>query len=264
MPKRKRPTGGFKQYGSYKKRRTDVGAVRRQFVPRTVGPMGQSESKYWEVYKAATAISEGTSWVGSELDPVTTSGSADTLFAPTIGTSVYNRIGRKVALYKIAMRGVISTTVLQDQVDIVSSPAVRVIIYVDKQTNGIQSQGEDVMALWLPSGNGAATIESAFSAFQNVANFGRFNVLKDIIYRPRIVTSGTDGANTTSQNVSQIPFKIVIKFKKPLTIKFNETSSATGSVADIVDNSLHIIATKSGTAFASTLSYICRGYFKDL
>lgn len=264
MPKRKTPSGGFKSYKTpYKKRRT-MGQPRRTFVPRTMGPFSQSESKYFESYKAATAISEAVTWAGSELDPVTSSGSQDTLFAPTIGTTAYSRVGRKVSLYKISMRGLISTTVLQDQADIVSSPAVRVIIYIDKQTNGLQAQGEDVMALWQPSTAGTDTIESAFCSFQNPANFGRFQVLRDIIYRPRIVTSGTDGTGTTSQNVSQIPFKITIKFKKPLVIKFNEAQNISGSVADIVDNSLHIIALKSGTAFASTLSYICRGYFKDL
>lgn len=259
--KRKRPSGGFTPRSfAYKKRRTQTGVRKKQFVPRTMGPFSQTETKYHEAGLDATAISEATTWAGSELDPVASP--VNCLFAPEQGTGINQRIGRKVLLHKIAMRGLIDTAVLQDQADIVSSPAVRVIIYVDKQTNGVQSQGEDVMAVFNSGGYPSININSAFACFQNVNNFGRFQVLKDVIYTPRIVTAGTDGTNTNSMNVSQIPFKINIKFPKPLEVRFDGTTNY-GSVADIVNNSVHIIAIKSGTAFASTLSYVCRSYFRD-
>lgn len=253
------------QNRGYKKRRTGSNTYKRipyrRFTPRTMGPLAASESKYVDSAISATAIAEGTTWAGTELDP--TGGPTNTLFAPPQGTGFNERIGRRVAISKIAIRGTISTVALTDQADIVSSPATRIIVYMDKQTNGVQSQGEELMAIG-PSatGNYTPSVESAFNSFQNINNFGRFVVLKDVIYTPRIVTSGTDGTNTNSQNVSQICFKMNIKFKTPVLVRF-DASSADGNIADIVDNSFHLIATKSGTAFASTLQYVCRSYFKD-
>lgn len=259
---------GRDAYNKYPQKRLKTATGYRAYrarpsVARTRGPMIASESKYTDSGIDATAISEGTTWVGSELDPLAP---ANTLFAPPQGAGIDERIGRRVALYKLAIRGVISTTALQDQADIVSSPGVRIVVYVDKQTNGIQSQGEEVMALGSPASAFAltATQETAFNSFQNINNFGRFHVLKDKTYTPRIVTSGTDGASTTSQCVSQICFKMVIKFRKPLMIKFDGSTGSYGSVADIVDNSIHLIAVKSSTAFAHTLQYISRGYYKDV
>lgn len=257
---------GRSSYGNrypYKKRRINGGYKKRYgraFVPRTMGPFAQTETKYVDGALSAQAISEATTWVGSELDP---NAPTQTLFAPEQGTQVYQRIGRKVSLFKLSIRGVITNTALSDQADVVSSPAVRIIVYMDKQTNGTQSQGEDVMALGdVADTNVADTTELAFSSFQNVKNFGRFRVLKDVIYRPRIVTAVTDGASTSSQNTSQIPFKLNIKFRKPVQVRF-DLSSTSGSIADIVDNSFHMIGLKSGAGFASTITYVCRGYYKD-
>jgi len=227
-------------------------APRRQFVPRTMGALANSESKYFDLFLSATAISEATSWTGSELDPA----GYDTLCDPSEGADIDNRIGRKIAIYKIAIRGVIDTTALPDVADIVSAPAVRLILYMDKQTNGAQSLGTDVMAA-----PGAANLPLKFSTFQNLNNLGRFRVLRDVVFQPRTVTAGTDGANTTSQNMQAIPFKMNVNFRTPVIMKFNSTNA--GTIGDIVDNSFHLIGTKSNAAFASTISYQVRSYYKD-
>lgn len=228
-------------------------APTRQFVPRTMGPFAVSESKYFDTYVSGAAISESTTnWAATELDPAT----LNTLFCPTEGSDIDNRIGRRVELYKIALRGVISCGVLMDQTDVVAAPAVRLILYMDQQSNGTQSQGEDVMAT-----PGAGQVPLVFSTFQNLANLGRFRVLRDKIYGPRIVTSGTDGVSTVSLVHQQIPFKMTVRFKKPILIKFNSTNG--GTIGDIVDNSFHLIGTKSSTNYAHTISYQVRGYYKD-
>lgn len=255
--KRKRSFNGNGARTFRKKRRTFRGSQSRFFVPRTRGPL-IGESKYYETQKTASAVSEATTWAGSEQDPT----SVNTLIVPVQGANIGERIGRRIAVYKIALRGVLVTPPLPDQADIIGSCATRLILYQDKQTNGVQAQGEELMAVGdTPTGTPIDTTPLAFSAFQNLANLGRFRILKDLILTPRIVTAGTDGTNTNSLCVSDVPFKIVVKFKKPVIMKFNDVG--TNTVGDIVDNSFHLIALKSGTSFVSNLSYQCRGYYKD-
>ncbi len=142
--------------------------------------------------------------------------------------------------------------------DIASNPCVRFILYCDKQTNGVQSQAEQLM-----EDPATATTHTVFCSFQNKANFGRFQVLRDKKVRLGLVTSGVDGANTTSQTSCEIPFNITVRFRKPLIVRFNGTSSP-GTVGDIVDNSLHLICTKSDATFSTNFSYVCRTYYKDV
>lgn len=226
-------------------------APARRYVPRTMGPFSVSESKYFDSTRAAVAIPEVSAWTGTELDPST----INTLVCPQEGSDIDNRVGRKIQVYKLAIRGVMEHTALQDQTDIITNPAIRLILYMDEQTNGVQAQGEDLMEATTGSPQGV------FTGFQNKANFGRFRVLRDKIFYPRDVSSMTDGANTSSQNAVAIPFKMTVKFRKPVVIKFNATNG--GTVGDIVDNSFHLIGCKSGTGFATVLTYTCRSYYKD-
>lgn len=254
MPKRKTYKGRQTQRsGNTKRRRTGTYQFQgtRYVVPRTMGPFAASESKYFDSFRQQVAVAEPSSWAGTEIDPAT----LNTLFCPTEGSDIDNRVGRKVQVYKLAIRGIINTPTISDFPDIELAPSFRIIIFQDKQTNGVQAQGEELME------TAAASTDVVITGFQNRANFGRFKVLKDLVLRPRIITSMTDGTATSSQGVSAIHFKVTVKFKKPVVVKFNATNG--GTVGDIVDNSFHMIAVSTSTSFASQLSYTCRGYYKD-
>jgi len=221
-------------------------------VPRTRGVYGQGEMKYFDCTLSSVQIAEATAdWSGTELDPT----GLNCLFCPSEGAAINQRIGRKVNVHKIKIRGLIFHTTLSDQADAVPNPTIRVILYKDCQTNASQSQGEEVM------NSDGAIISTVQSNFQNPANFGRFQVLKDRIYQSRTITMGTDGANTNSIAAGDIPFKFSINYKVPVTVHFNATNG--GTVADVVDNSWHIIATKSGTPFTTNMSYCCRVCYKE-
>lgn len=223
----------------------------RYVVPRTMGPFAVTESKYFTSSRVGVTVSEGTDWTGADIVPTT----LNTLFCPSEGSDIDNRIGRKVSVYKISLRGVIQTAALPDQVDVVANPATRIVLYMDMQTNGTGTNSGSLMA---PTG---ANTGLAFTAFQNIANFGRFRVLRDVIFRPRDVSTGEDGTGTTSQIAADIPFKMTVRFKKPIVVRFNGTNA--GTIGDIVDNSFMIAAIKSGAGFVSTITYTCRTYFKD-
>lgn len=226
--------------------------VQRQPVSRMAVRLASSEMKYFDSLRSAATVSESTDWTGTEIDPTT----VNTLFAPTEGAAINQRIGRKVHVYKIKIRGVISPGVDMDQTDQLVQQSWRLILFQDMQTNGSQAQGEQLMTP--PS---TATTALAFSAFQNINNFGRFRVLKDKIIYGRDRTAGTDGANTTSQASALVPFKCSYNFKKPVQTTFNATNG--GTIADIVDNSYHLLLQASGSPGSATVSYICRVCFKE-
>ncbi len=226
---------------------------RRAFVPRTMGAFAVSESKYFDSFLSASVISEVTTgWTGAELNPAT----LNCLFAPQAGTAIFNRVGNKVEVYKIAIRGVITMAALAGVAVPVGMPPVRLIIYQDKQTNAAQVQAEVLMA-----NPGANTLPLVFSTFQSLSNLGRFRVLKDVWVRSRLSERVQDAAGTAGIVEDERPFKCTIKFKKPVVVRFNATDG--GSVADIIDNSFHMCGVKAGAGGAHSISYQVRTYYKD-
>ena len=256
MRKRQRPI--LFEYGGqwqYQKRprfsRLPARRRRRQTVARTRGPFVASESKYFDQEISGFAVGEETQSWAADNDAL-----KGTICIPQEGSDINNRIGRKIAVYKIAVRGVLVNNSATDNADTLANPAVRCVLWIDKQTNGTATNSGALFETGV-----ANTSAVTFCAFQNTANFGRFRVLKDKYYRAPDVSVGTDGANTTSQNSSHIPFKFTYKFKKPLIIKFNATNG--GTIGDVVDNSIYLSFQKSGGSFVTNVTARTRCYYKD-
>lgn len=220
-------------------------------VPRTMGVVAQTERKYFDSYKSALTLATTVDWTGTEADP----NSLNCLFAPTEGSDINNRIGRKVSIVKLAIRGMIHVPSQTNQSAGDTSSVVRLIVYVDQQTNGAQAQGENLMAA-----PGAATGLNCMSTWQNAANFGRFRVLKDKtikLLQPEMVYDGTN----IEQSGHVLPFKFTFKFSKPIITRFNASNA--GTVGDIIDNSLHMVAVCQTASLAPTLSYQARTVYTD-
>lgn len=199
------------------------------------------ETKYFDFGLSLQAISTTTTaWTGSEIDPAT----LNTLFAPAVGNNFNQREGRKTYVKKIKMNCLIFIAGQTNQTATESAAIIRVILYMDKQTNATQSQGEDLMA------SGAAA--DAYLMFQNPANFGRFRVLKDKTITMQSPITSYDGTNMEQHGLIH-KFKMNVNFIKPLVINFNNTNGAT--VADIVDHSFHMIAVTNATGLAPSISY---------
>lgn len=56
-------------------------------------------------------------------------------------------------------------------------------------------------------------------------------------------------------------FKVNVRFKRPVVVRFNATNG--GSIADIVDNSFHVIAGKSTSSRTVNLAYSSRIVYLD-
>ena len=142
---------------------------------------------------------------------------------------------------------------------------MRLVLFQDKQTNGSQAQGEELM-----QAPATATAPLAVQTFQSLANFGRFRVLKDKILSFNFQANAADNVTTTgnnftnSQEMPSIPFKITHTFRKPVIVHFNGSNGGAGDgdIGDIVDNSFHLLLNSESSVGA--LSYNCRTTFTDV
>lgn len=209
------------------------------------------ETKYFDSTYAATAFPSSADWTGTETDPATQL----TLFSPGPGSAINQRIGRKCFVKAIRIHGLISFTKATAQTTVSSFPDMRILLVQDLQSNGLQAQGEQVLAA--PA---TAAVANALCSFQSLANLGKFRVLKDKRFSIRGgVAANNSGATTISTDFAGIQFKWNVIFKKPVVVHFNATGGTT--FADVVDNSWHLIA--NSTADVCTLTYECRVTYTD-
>lgn len=214
-------------------------------VPRSRGPMVTGEMKYYDSTKSSTAIAAATDWTGCELDPTTS------LFAPSVGGTINQRIGRKVHLKSLRIRGIVGTA--PSTTGAAYPPCqIRLLLVLDMQTNATQLNSEDVMQA--PS---TATALACTNSRQALSQLGRFRVLKDktfVIQDPNIISNAIAGAGR------MVPFKFNIPLKN-MVVTFN--AAATGGIGDIVDNSFHIIACASDSGMNPFIQYEGRVTYKE-
>jgi len=216
--------------------------------------------KYFDSELASTNITaSSSSWAGTELDPDTVPvASIDTLFAPTVGSAINQRVGREVKVHKIKVRGIVQVPI-QGSVAAGDTPCnVRLILYQDMQTNAAQAQGEQLMRD--PTTASALVVNTVF---QSLDNFGRFRVLKDknmAFQNPNIANDTGSTGGIVQQGLIRT-FKMNVKFRKPVSVRFNAVSG--GTIADIVDNSFHIIGQCSSASLAPAVAYNCRVCYKE-
>jgi len=205
--------------------------------------------KYKDTERAAYTITASSNWQNTEANPTT----VNTLFAPVQGNGINQRIGRRVEVHGIKIRGHIQCGAQTNETGADVPSIVRLILVQDMQTNATQMQGEQLME------NTSAAPTNVHS-FQSTNNFGRFRVLRDmkmVFGNPSVVY---DGTNIEQSGVTKC-FKINIKFKKPVKVHFNAVDG--GTIADIVDNSFHILATANTIQMAPILTYLSRVSYKD-
>lgn len=203
-----------------------------------------------------------TTWVAGTLaDPTTTInlGSAAVatpgcLCAPTVGAALNQRVGRKISISKIKVRGTVVVGTQTPANGGETASKVRLLLVQDMQSNaGAMTSAQ----LLRDAGVATTTINS----FQNPDNFGRFRVLKDINFVLQDPNAYTDAVPAAAMNGIKRNFKMNVTFKQPVKVQFNATNG--GTIADIVDNSFHIIAGTDAGALTPQLSYYARVAYLD-
>uniref|UniRef100_UPI0040486613 hypothetical protein n=1 Tax=Rheinheimera sp. TaxID=1869214 RepID=UPI0040486613 len=216
-------------------------------VARSRGVYATGEMKYFDGAKVASTINANSDWSGAMQDLAT----FNCLFCPVKGTSISERIGQKVKVYKIKIRGFIQKAAQINQTFADNGTTVRLLLVQDTQTNSTQMAASDVMTA-------ATAVVDLVTVFQNVNNFGRFRVIKDKIINIQNPSISYDGTNI-EQSGLQDTFYFSHVPKEPIEVKFNAVNG--GSIADIVDNSFHMIAVS--TLADATLTYNVRVCYKD-
>jgi len=234
-------------------------------VARTRGAAVTGEMKYYdaELNSAAIAATTGTWVAGTLADPSTSInlGAAavatpGALCVPTVGAALNQRVGRKITIRKVKVHGTIAIPPQAAQAAADSAAKVRIVLVMDQQTNAAPMLSADLF-------NNAGAAATTINSFQNPNNFGRFRVLKDkMISLSNLNLAGSPTTADVIQAAAKLNFKFAVNFKKPIEVHFNATNG--GTVADIVDNSLHMICATDNATYAPTLAYYSRVCYKDV
>lgn len=199
--------------------------------------METEEHHYLDLEVTTTSI--GQVVTGSELDP-----GVDCLNAPVQGTGNSNRHGQECYFTHLSIHGHVLFEAKADG----SSPSVpgyvRILVILDKQTNATTFNAEDVLIEPSNSSLGA-------EAMHDPENEARFDILYDGIVEQKIY-SGAGSSSSSDWSAQQRPFRIDM----PLALTTTYSGSL-GTVANVIDNSLHVMAIYQGSTQAS-VGYISR------
>lgn len=215
---------------------------RRRLNARTGGFLGM-EKKFVDHSLGNTALT--SSW--ALYDPT----SLNHLTSIAQGDGESNRNGRKAIVKQLFMHGQIKWGHVNGTSN--DYGAVRIAVIQDMQTNGAALTPTDVFDT--PSG------VQEINAFRNLQFTSRFKVLADMIIAPPCF-EGEGNGETASVTGRYVPFKIYVpKLDMNVTYKEDAQGSSDGSLSNVVDNSVHIIALYSGDFDAPELQYVARSRF---
>jgi len=219
-------------------------------IGRTPGGGVIGEMKYFDTVRTSTSVARSNTWGGTTTDPAT----INTLCCPVVGAGFNQRIGKEINIVKLKIRGQFQLPSIEGYANGQPPVTIRYGIFQDMQTNATQADGSLVMT---PT----AAVDDAPFTFQNIDNFGRFKVLKD---RTTLIQDPNLAGDTTAHDVNgkSTLFKMTIKFRQPIKVRFNNTNG--GTIADIIDNSLHFYANSNAILGRSVMvNYLCRVCYKE-
>lgn len=226
---------------------------RRRLLGRTGGLIG-IENKYLDVYASLVAIGAPTDCSTGEMQPE--GGCTSCLSAPAQGDGPQQRDGKKIVITNCFITGHVAYSIETDKGDPVEAPTVFVALVLDTQTNGATIVSENVFT----NPNDIAATNGF--PLRNMENTSRYRILRHKTIRPQTGVTSTDGANTCSNECNGRSF--IMSWKGKLPVNFS-TTGTTADVANVVDNSLHLIAFATSTspnAMAASLSYNSRIRFQ--
>lgn len=204
-----------------------VPALHRRKNYRTGGLLGV-EQKCVDQHIVITTISN--TWAGGEMDPV----AQLCIGASVQGTGLSNRDGQRVVFKSVWIEGYVQRAVTSDAPDVRAPSIVTIALVQDTQTNGAQLNAENVY-----SDAGTDALSRRL-----IENTQRFKVLKKWVFTMCDTIAFNDAATTGSVAAAPKRFSCFKKMNMPVSFV---SGAGAGTVADIRDNSLHIIACSTGT-----------------
>lgn len=212
---------------------------------RTGGFLGQ-ELKFYDTSLVSGTLLAPTDAAGGEHDPSATV----VLNSVVQGDGEQQRDGRKITMKSLYMNGIIQIAPQASQSSGDSATIIFIAVVLDTQTNGATIVSELVYT------NESASAILAAAPMRNLQQADRFRVLavkKFTMQNPNIANdTGSTGGIVT--NGLTRPFKMYVKLGN-MVVTYKGT---TETVANITDNSLHVIAYCSNAALVPKISYNAR------
>lgn len=210
--KRKRRRGGPRTIPKRSKGYLRASGNYGRYNNRGRGSKGYSEWKYHDVKSTVAAAAQAGVIANITLNELVQ------------GTGESERIGRKVTVRSIEMRG--ATRLISDAAPLAGHCIVRIILYVDKQTNGATATPTLLLK--------EATAAHVYRAPYNLSNAGRFTILMDksIGLNATAALGGGAGATFEAQKM--------LRFKKRCAIPL-EFDSTLGAITEIRSNNLGVL-----------------------
>lgn len=159
------------------------------------------------------------------------------------GVTESTRVGRKCVIKSLHLRGMV--TLRQSSNGAQCADRFRIIIYLDKQTNGNPAVVTDILE--------TATIDS----FRNLANSQRFTVLHDATFAMNPTAAEGNAAVNICERIYHLNLNRNLNF--PL-----EFSGTTGVIGELRSNNIGILCIASETVInVSQVRYTTRVRFLD-
>lgn len=202
------------------------------------------ECKFFDTSRIGVNPSVQTDASGGEMDPTT----LNCLSCPSQGDGSSDRDGRQIVMARLQINGTIKLAAESGQSAADTIGNIFVAIVWDKQTNGSQLSSEDVYT------NPAGNIVTAPHPFLNLENEHRFCILKSKMFAMHDPNISEKSGTNIEQSGYERPFYMDLDLPQ-IIVNFKGNA---GSVADVVDNSLHVISFMSVNNTSITLNYNAR------
>jgi len=226
-------------------------AARRLRRRRYAYPSIKQEPKFLDMCFEPAALPSTKDFTSAECDP--SNGCTQCLSCPAVGDNEQNRDGKKIIITQVEIKGVVLRAAESAQVTPDNATHGWIALVLDTQTNNTQLNSEDVFKSINNVLVGAGSDLYSARPFRNLLFGGRFRILKmkSWVFNNYSISMNTAGTGCQSGYVKN--FTLFKKMRLPV----NMNAGTTASVANVLDNSLHVIAWGS-TATNHTLAYSAR------
>lgn len=206
------------------------------------------ETKFLDTSLAATALVAPADSTGGEFDPSAMS----MISTPAVGDGEQNRDGKRIIIKNVYLKVVLNLPAQE----LVVAPQIGTKVFValvqDTQSNAAQMNSEDCFK------NTAAIAATAMIPQRNLLFSNRFRVLK---YECVDLTPDTL-SHFANDSFSVGGKTVVLDWFLPLDMPVNFNAGTTASIANVIDNSLHVIAFSNTIVGAPTIAYNARVRFQ--
>jgi len=209
----------------------------------TAGFLG-IERKFYDTSLGPTALTAPTDATTGMKDPSATS----MISTPTQGDGEQQRDGKQICCLYVEINGMVQMPTIEGGVAPGEPTKAFVACVLDTQSNGAQCNSQDIFKN-LQAAAGMATIP-----LRNLLFGKRFRILKQTVLDISPVTA-TSAANVFDWTGVVKQFKWYIPLNN---LKINFNAGTTASIANVIDNSIHMVAYTNSLLGVPEIKYNAR------